>query len=123
MEKSSKKKLTREITQFLQDQIDNSDSSEVKQVWGHIDFTPIYLFQTEDSLRLRLAGHQLLKLYFDHETFEKDKDFTGGELLTLSKRMNAPFYVHKRKITVYSDEIIVMLKLAGDVTSWLKLFN
>jgi len=123
METSSKKKLTHEITKYLQEQIDSNDNPEVKQVWGHKEWLPGEFFQTEDSLRLRPAGHTLLKLYFDHEEFEMDRELKAGEILILSKRMNAPFFVHKRKIVLYSNEIIVMLKLAGDVTSWLKLFR
>ena len=123
MEKSSKKKLTHEITQYLQEQIDSNDNPEVHAVWGHKQWKPGEFFQAEDSLRLRPAGHQLLKFFFDHKTFKLDRRPTGAELLTLSRHMNAPYFIIDNKITLYSDEHIVMLKLTGDATSWLKLFR
>ena len=125
MESPSKKKLTQEITQFLQEQIDaDSDANpEVQKVFGDRQWTSAEFFQQPNSLRLRLAGHQLLKLYFDHEEFLLDRELKASELLILSNNMNAPFFITKRKIVLYSNEHIVMLKLAGDVTSWLKLFR
>lgn len=115
--------MTQEITAFLQEKINDPENSELNALFGHKDWHPHDFFQTPDSLRLRPAGHQLLKLFFDHEEFDTDRAFKAGELLILSKHINAPFYIQKNKLVLYSNELIVMFKLAGDVTSWLKLFN
>lgn len=123
MESASKKRLTRDITKFLQDQIDNTDCDEVSQVWGGKTWDVGDFFQASDSLRLRHAGHQLLKFYFEHEEFSISKPLTANDLLVLSRQMNAPFFVSKNNITIYSSELAVMIKIAGGVSEWLSIYR
>jgi len=52
-----------------------------------------------------------------------ERRLNAGELLLLSKHMNGPFYIVNHKLTVYSNQHIVMFKIAGGVTSWLETFS
>jgi phosphoribosylaminoimidazole-succinocarboxamide synthase len=125
MDKLSKKKLTCEITQYLKKQVEaqGHESHEVKKVFGQDTLQVGDFFQTADSLRLRPAGNQLMRLFFDHETLKLDDRLNSGQLLKLCRIMPAPFFISGRSVVIYSSEHIVMIKLAGGVTSWLNLFN
>jgi len=78
-----------------------------------------YFFQP-DSLRLRSTGFLLLKEFFDHEEFIHTRGFYTGEILTLSKNMNAPFYINQSKIVLFDNQNIVMCKISGSVADWLE---
>lgn len=119
----SKKILTEEITAWLKNEIDNSGDNVLKEAFGNRKFRPGDYFFQADSLRLRAAGHELLAIFFDHEEFTHTRQFYVGEILTLSKHMNAPFYINDKNIILFSNEHIVMCKLAGNVTSWLNNFS
>lgn len=114
--------LTEEITQWLRNEIENCEYTEIKTVFGGRDYRVGDYFHQADSLRLRAAGYQLLKAFFDCEEFKHDREFYTGEILTLSKHMNAPFYINRETIVLFSHEHIVMCKLAGSVEAWLKNF-
>lgn len=114
--------LTEEITQWLRNEIDECGIPEIKTVFGGRDYKVSDYFHQPDSLRLRAAGYQLLKTFFDHEEFKHEREFYTGEILALSKHMNAPFYINRETIVLFSHEHIVMCKLAGSVKTWLKNF-
>jgi hypothetical protein len=114
--------LTAEITEWLTNELENCDDEVVKKAFGGRNYRSADYFHNDDSLRLRAAGYQLLKIFFDHEEFQHTREFHTGEILTLAKHMNAPFYINRDKIVLFSHENIVMCKLAGDVASWLKNF-
>lgn len=122
-ETKSKKILTEEITDWLQNELDNCDDPAVKLAFGGKRYKSNDYFMQPDSLRLRAAGYQLLKIYFDHEEFSHDREFHTGEILTLSKHMNAPFYINRNKIVLFHHEHIVMCKIAGSVALWLNNFS
>jgi hypothetical protein len=92
------------------------------QVFGSRKYTSSDYFTQPDSLRLRAAGFKLLKLYFEHEEFKHERPFYTGEILTLSTHMSAPFYINGDKITLFSNENMVMCKMAGSVALWLNNF-
>lgn len=119
----SKRTLTEQITDWLQIEIDKSGDDSVKSVFGQPGTKNTDYFYQADSLRLRSAGYKLLRIYFDCEKFNLGREFRVGEILTLSKNMNAPFYIAGPHIVLFSHENIVMCKLAGDVTSWLNNFS
>jgi hypothetical protein len=114
--------LTEEITQWLRKEIDEYADPAFKQLFGNRNYQVGDYFHQADSLRLRAAGYQLLKVFFDHEAFRHEREFYTGEILTLSKHMNAPFYINRETIVLFSNEHIVMCKLAGSVEAWLKNF-
>lgn len=121
-ENKSKRILTAEITQWLTNELENCEDEAIKAAFSGRDYRASDYFHNDDSLRLRAAGYQLLKVFFDCEEFQHSRDFYTGEILTLAKHMNAPFYINRDKIVLFSHEHIVMCKLAGDVASWLKNF-
>ena len=123
MATQSKKILTDEITAYLQNQIDECPDSEIGKCFGGKRYKSTDYFHQADSLRLRAAGYQLLRIFFDHEEFTMGRNFHAGEIIILARHMNSPFYINQEKIVLFSDEHIVMCKLAGDVTSWLKNFS
>lgn len=114
--------MTQEITDWLINELEAETDENVLKVFGGTKPDPIEFFIQPDSLRLRAKGYQILRYYFDHEEFLHNRDFLTGEILTLSRHMNAPFYINKNKLVLFSQENIVMCKLAGDVASWLKNF-
>jgi hypothetical protein len=122
MANESKKILTSEITDWLQNAIANTGDPAIIQVFGDRKYTSSDYFTQPDSLRLRSAGFQLLKMYFEHEEFKHDRPFYTGEILTLSTHMSAPFYINRDKITLFSNENMVMCKMAGSVALWLNNF-
>jgi hypothetical protein len=91
--------------------------------FGGRQYTSSDYFIQPDSLRLRAAGYQLLRNYFDHEEFTHDRPFYTGEILTLSTHMTAPFYINRDKLILFSGENMVMCKLAGSVALWLNNFD
>lgn len=127
MANKSKKILTQEITQYIQNELDDIIDAEIedhqtsliKQVFKKDDYKVTDYFYQADSLRLRAAGYQLLKHFFDHEIFDHTRKFNVGEILLLSKKMNAPFYIIDNQITLFNNEHIVMCKLSGSVAVWL----
>jgi hypothetical protein len=119
----SKKILTQEITDWLTDELNSCTDPVIKAAFGGSRYKSTDYFYQADSLRLRSAGFQLLKTFFDCEPFIHDRSFYTGEILTLSHNMNAPFFINERKIVLFSHENIVMCKLAGSVASWLDNFN
>lgn len=114
--------MTEEITAWLKNEIDNSDDNVVKKAFGNKEYTSSDYFFQADSLRLRSAGYQLLSIFFDNEKFTHTRQFYVGEILTLSKHMNAPFFIDDKDIVLFSNEHIVMCKIAGNVASWLQNF-
>lgn len=114
--------MTEEITAWLQNELKDCDDHAIKMAFGGKLYKATDYFHQQDSLRLRAAGYQLLKHFFDHEEFSHTRPFYTGEILTLSKYMNAPFYINREKIILFHHEHIVMCKLAGSVDAWLKNF-
>lgn len=120
--KSAKEKLTIEITDWIQQKID--DINEPDPILNENEtYSPNDFFFQDDSLRLRYLGYKILTLYFDHETFEHSRNFHANELLILAKHMTSPFYISGNRIVLFNQEDIVLAKLAEDVTSWLNNFD
>ena len=119
----SKRTLTAEITAWIKKEIDSADDSKFKEVFGDRNYEVLDYFYQSDSLRLRSAGYHLLTVFFDCEEFTHTRDFYVGEILTLSHHMNAPFFINRNKIVLFSHEHIVMCKLAGSVALWLDNFS
>jgi hypothetical protein len=117
MDTSYKKKLTAEITDYV-----NQELAVIEEKFSKKPLRPVDLFIQPDSLRLRPVGYQLLILDFEPHSFPLKRKLTAGELLKISKNMNSPYYLTASSLAVFGDECSVMLKLAGDVTSWLDLF-
>ena len=115
--------LTQEITDWVKDQILTSTDPVVQKAFSGKNYKVTDYFFNEDSLRLRSAGYRLLRTVFDSEEFKHDRPFYTGEILILSKNMNAPFYISEEKIVLFHHEHIVMCKLAGSVTLWLNNFS
>lgn len=118
-----KKILTAEITDWLTKEIKESQDETIQKVFGNREWKTSDYFHTDDSLRLRSTGYQLLKTFFEHEEFVHDREFYSGEILALSQHMNAPFYINRDKIVLFHNEHIVMCKLAGSVALWLQNFS
>jgi hypothetical protein len=121
-ESKSKRTLTSEITSWIKKEVESSDDPIVRQVFGDRDYEVGDYFYQADSLRLRSSGYKLLKVFFDCEEFKHEREFYVGEILTLSKHMNAPFFISGTKIVLFSHEHIVLCKLAGSVALWLENF-
>lgn len=119
---TSKRILTQEITDWLKNEIETSED-EVVTLFGKDDYRATDYFVQADSLRLRYAGYQLLKIFFEHHEFIIDREFYAGEILTLSKEMTGPFFIHKRKIVMFSSEHVVLAKMAGGIVPWLESFT
>jgi len=118
-----KKKLTAEITTWLNDELSSTQNDLIKNTFGLHNYKITDYFYNQDSLRLRSAGYHLLKNYFDCEEFTHDRNFYTGEILTLSQNLTAPFYINRNKITLFHHEHIVMCKMLGSVTLWLNNFH
>lgn len=123
MANESKKILTAEITEWLRNELENCDDPLIKSTFGVRDYKSSDYFYHPDSLRLRSAGFHLLKQFFDCEEFKHSRNFYTGEILALSKHMNAPFFINQDKIVLFSNENIVMCKMAGSVALWLNNFS
>jgi hypothetical protein len=115
--------LTAEITAWIKKEVDASNDPIIRQVFGDRDYEVSDYFHQPDSLRLRSSGYRLLKVFFDCEEFKHDREFYVGEILALSKHMNAPFFISGTKIVLFSHEHIVLCKLAGSVALWLQNFS
>lgn len=105
------------------DEINNSNDPSVLKAFGSRSLKVNDFFQMEDSMRLRPLGVQLLKIFFDSEEFEHVRDFHVGEILTLSEKLNAPFYIIKNKLILFSSDQTIMLKMTGDISLWLELMS
>lgn len=114
--------LTEEISQWLLNELEDCNDTALREAFGGKNYRSSDFFHQPDSLRLRAAGYQLLRHFFDNEQFTHEREFYTGEILTLSKYMNAPFYINREKIVLFHHEHIVMCKLAGSVSAWLKNF-
>tara|TARA_R110000851_G_scaffold263809_1_gene416362 strand:- start:1004 stop:1285 length:282 start_codon:yes stop_codon:yes gene_type:complete len=89
---------------------------------GDVGFKNTDYFYAADSLRLRSAGFKLMRIYFDCQEFQHEHSFTAGEILSLSRYLNTPFYINRNKIVLFSNENIVLCKMAGSVALWLDNF-
>ncbi|MCK4824848.1 hypothetical protein KA005_54355 [bacterium] len=116
----SKKILTGEISQYLNDELNDTTDPVMVKLFGGKDYVTGDFFFQEDSLRLRPLGYELLKVFFDNEEFIHDRTFHAGELIDLAHYMNAPFFIRQKKIVLFSNEHMVMCKLSGSVALWLK---
>lgn len=114
--------LTEEISLWLQNELNDCDDPVLKKAFGDQNYRSNDFFHQPDSLRLRAAGYQLLRHFFDYEEFVHEREFYTGEIITLSRHMNAPFYINREKIVLFHQEHIVMCKLAGSVGAWLSNF-
>lgn len=122
-ENSSKIVLTNQITQWLNKEIREGSDSHIKQIFGFKEFQPNDFFHQADSLRLRAAGYQLLSSFFEHENFLHHRAFYSGEILKLSRNLNAPFYLNANKLVLFGHENIVHCKICGSVEAWLDQFD
>lgn len=116
----TKREITNEITAYLKSEIETCDDQTIQKLFKKDDYKVLDYFHNEDSLRLRAAGYQILRQFFDSQEFEHDRNFYTGEILTIAKTMNAPFYINLNKIVLFNKEQIVLCKLSGSVTSWLE---
>ena len=107
-----KNALIQEVVNYFQEKI-NSNELTIHDI-----------FYGPDSLRLRMFGNKLLKMYFENHTFPLERRLTMGELITLSKKINTPYYITDKNITIYDDEQIMILKLSqGKIIRWLSRLN
>lgn len=81
------------------------------------------IFQSPNTLRLRVFGFHLLKKYYTHKTFELEERLTGRELLTLRDKVRWPYFlpVNHGYLDLFTIKQSFILKLSGgDVKKWLK---
>lgn len=105
--------------EYIQTQVKNSKDPEIVDAFS--DKTELLdIFQAPGSLRLRHHGNLLLSTFFEYHDFYIEKNLTGKEILALSREMTAPFYINRRLLTVFSQEQALIIKMSGDVTSWLE---
>tara|TARA_R110000851_G_scaffold277406_1_gene430532 strand:+ start:930 stop:1265 length:336 start_codon:yes stop_codon:yes gene_type:complete len=109
-----------EISDWLQAELRKGDPPVPTADLG---FKQSDCFYAADSLRLRSAGFKLMRIFFDCEEFQHDRGFNAGEIISISKYMNTPFYINRNKIVLFSNENIVMCKMAGSVALWLNNFS
>ena len=111
--------MTRDITKHLNEFIDTTQDAVISELFGGRSYVVNDYFYATDSLRLRKAGFELLKVCFDHETFSHCRNFRTGELLKLHRNLESPFYIDGRKLVLFSGQDIVMCQMHEDITSWL----
>ena len=102
---------------FAELQKDDAWAEETLKSFGDL------AYQSPLSLRLRHFGFQVLKHYYDHQTFELEERLTGKELLTLRDSVGYPYFlpVNHSHISLFTVKQSFVLKLnGGDVKKWLK---
>lgn len=117
-----KSQLTQEITDWIHSEIQNTDNHELINLFNFETMSILDYFHHTDSLRLRAAGYQLLKVFFEHQEFKHHRSFYTNEILKLSKYLNAPFYINMEKIVLFDTDNIVLCKMSGSVENWLNNF-
>jgi hypothetical protein len=118
-----KNKLVTEIVEWVENELVAASRGDplIKNAFKFNKSNKVtdYFWQV-DSLRLRSTGFKIMCLYFTHQEFLHDRPFNVGEIITLSKHLNSPFFINERKITIFNDEQIVMCSIAGSVATWIK---
>ena len=120
MSKSSQNKqyTQRQLTKIFVDQagIPIGQTTDMQRRWWKNPTDP-------NSLRLSLAGLQLVKAVLKLQSYEfvLDEELTNHNLLQLERQFNSMYYLLKReKIIVFEEEEALMLTLHGnDLVSYL----
>lgn len=124
-----KREFTSEITKFLRENLTSKDTPTILNSFCHKydGSTPIEdlirpntIFFHPSGLCLRLLGHKLLSNYFENDSF-KWQYLTTGELITLNRKMVAPYYINQnnKTISLYGGNDMVLCKLYGEVNGWI----
>lgn len=83
-----------------------------------VDVNHVRLFLNNKTLRLTKQGFALLHKHMGSWTVELERNFTTNELITMLRKVNAPYYIKKTEIILFSEEDAFMARLAG-VTGWI----
>ena len=115
MKNEQRQKLILEITEFLNSAIQISNDSDNK-------LSTHQVFYNDDTLRLKDTGNSLMKLYFEHQTYDMNGHrLTANNLVKLAKHLTSPYHVNSKKFTLYSEENSIMFDLAGDFSTWIQV--
>ncbi len=81
------------------------------------------IFQSPNTIRLRVFGFHLLKKFYSYKTFDLEERLTGREILTLRDKVGWPYFlpVNHANIDLFTIKQSFVLELnGGDVKKWLK---
>lgn len=100
--------MTSEKTDLLQLHILN----KVNELKGYGDYNRYDLFLNTKTLRLRKRGVDALNKLYDHYSFDI-QGVKSGQLLSLYKKMEYPYYIGKKFMILYSEQDAFIMKLGG----------
>lgn len=80
------------------------------------------LFLNKSKPKLTSIGFSILKEIFEFNQFKYDmRTLTGRHIITLSRKMQYPYYMTDTTMSMFSNEEAFMLRLhGGDMKSWLE---
>ena len=70
------------------------------------------IFKNPKTLRLNKRGVSLMRKQFESWTVD-GLDLNGHNLISLMRKMDYPYYVDKRVLTLFTERDAFMAKLAG----------
>lgn len=86
------------------------------------------IFLRPDTIRLRYQGFMLLKRLFSVYSFPIDvtgnkPTLVAKDLMYLHREMKFPYYISKTEIHLFSEKDAFVIKLYGDIRTWLNSFD
>lgn len=82
------------------------------------------IFKYKKSLLLTYTGVKALKLLFDNYTFEYDcNKMKARHRVIMQRYFREPYYIGRKKVTVFNQEDAVMLGLHGEFSKFLDGVN
>ena len=85
--------------------------NEVVSLMQH-DISSSDIFKNPKTLRLNKRGVSLLRKHFDSWTVD-GMNLNGNNLISLMRKMDYPYYVDKKVLTLFTEKDAFMSKLAG----------
>lgn len=76
----------------------------------HLEIGQIFL--NKHTLRLRAPGNKILVRMYDSYEF-KVEGVKSGDLVTLFRQMQYPYYLHNGKLVLFSEKDAFVMKLGG----------
>ena len=93
-------------------------SQEITKIQNNVvslieaDVKAIDIFKNPKTLRLNKRGVSLMRKQFDSWTVD-GLDLNGNNLISLMRKMDYPYYVDKKVLTLFTERDAFMAKLAG----------
>jgi len=77
-------------------------------------------FKSRNNIRLSYKGYRVMKLAFEEYVFPHNNDFLSKHLIAVSRDFTLPYFLSNSKLVVFSSYDATMIKLCGDVKTYLE---